>query len=65
MVAAYDGPMDALEWTPATVTAAVLTLAGEMAEHLRGPADVLAVGDVAGGCLDGADRPGAEGRHRT
>jgi DNA helicase II / ATP-dependent DNA helicase PcrA len=44
VVAAYDGPTDALEWTPATVTAAALTLAGEMAEHLRGPADVLATG---------------------
>jgi DNA helicase II / ATP-dependent DNA helicase PcrA len=44
VVAAYDGPTSALDWTPATVTAAVLALAGEMAEHLRGPADVLAVG---------------------
>ncbi len=45
VVAAYDGPMDATEWTPATVTYAVLTLAGEIAEHLRGPADVLEVGE--------------------
>ncbi len=44
VVAAYDGPTDAWEWTPATVTAAVLTLAGEMAEHLREAADVLATG---------------------
>lgn len=44
VVAAYDGPASALDWTPATVTAAVLTLAGEMGEHLRSPADVLAVG---------------------
>src|SRR5215467_14362627 len=44
VVAAYDGPTDALEWTPATVTAAVLTLAGEMAEHLRQPADVIETG---------------------
>src|SRR5215471_11834818 len=43
VVAAYDGPADALEWTPATVTAAVLSLAGEMAEHLRGAADVADV----------------------
>ncbi len=40
VVAAYDGPTDALDWTPATVTAAVLTLAGEMSEHLRGAGDV-------------------------
>src|SRR5580704_7023824 len=26
VVAAYDGPVDALEWTPATVTAAVISL---------------------------------------
>jgi DNA helicase-2/ATP-dependent DNA helicase PcrA len=44
VVSSYDGPMDALEWTPATVTAAVLTLAGEMSEHLRGAADVTALG---------------------
>ncbi len=45
VVAAHDGPMDALDWTPATVTAAVLMLAGEMAEHLRDPADVVATGE--------------------
>jgi DNA helicase II / ATP-dependent DNA helicase PcrA len=44
VVAAYEGPVDAIDWTPATVTAAVLTLAGEMAEHLRDPADVIEVG---------------------
>jgi DNA helicase II / ATP-dependent DNA helicase PcrA len=46
VVAAYEGPMDALEWTPATVTAAVLTLAGEMSEHLRAAADVTDAGHV-------------------
>ena len=45
VVAAYDGPVDAIEWTPRSVTAAVLQLAGELAEHLRGPADVRAVGE--------------------
>jgi DNA helicase-2/ATP-dependent DNA helicase PcrA len=44
VVAGYEGPMDATEWTPATVTAAVLTLAGELAEHLRDAADVVGVG---------------------
>src|ERR1700734_882604 len=44
-VAAYDGPMDAVGWTPQTVTAAVLQLAGNLAEHLREPADVIEVGD--------------------
>ncbi len=51
VVAAYDGPTDALEWTPATVTAAVLALAGEMAEHLRGPEDVLATGGWLESCV--------------
>jgi DNA helicase II / ATP-dependent DNA helicase PcrA len=45
VVAAYDGPMDAISWTPASVTAAVIDLAGELAEHLRGAADVRAVGE--------------------
>ena len=46
VVAAYDGPMDAISWTPSTVTAAVLDLSGELAEHLRRPADVTEVGAV-------------------
>jgi DNA helicase-2/ATP-dependent DNA helicase PcrA len=45
VVAAYGGPMDAVTWSPSSVTAAVLTLAGELAEHLRSPADVVAVGE--------------------
>jgi DNA helicase II / ATP-dependent DNA helicase PcrA len=44
VVAAYAGPMDAVSWAPATVTAAVIDLAGELAEHLRTADDVLAVG---------------------
>jgi DNA helicase II / ATP-dependent DNA helicase PcrA len=43
-VAAYEGPMDAVSWTPATVTAAVLDLAGELAEHLCTPAEVIQLG---------------------
>ena len=45
VVAAYDGPMDAIGWAPATVTAAVLDLSGELAEHLRGPGDVIEAGE--------------------
>src|SRR5215469_12389940 len=45
IVAAYDGPMNEVGWTPQTVTAAVLQLAGDLAEHLREPADVIEVGD--------------------
>ena len=35
VVDAYDGPMDAVEWAPDTVTKAVIALAGELSEHLR------------------------------
>jgi DNA helicase-2/ATP-dependent DNA helicase PcrA len=45
IVAAYDGPMDAVQWTPQTVTAAVLQLTGDLAEHLRSPAEVRTVGE--------------------
>jgi DNA helicase II / ATP-dependent DNA helicase PcrA len=45
VVAAHAGPMDAIGWTPSTVTAAVLDLSGELAEHLRRPGDVIEVGD--------------------
>jgi DNA helicase-2/ATP-dependent DNA helicase PcrA len=44
IVAAYDGPMDEVQWTPQTVTAAVLDLSGDLSEHLRSPADVRGVG---------------------
>ena len=45
IVAAYDGPMDAVQWTPQTVTAAVLQLTGDLAEHLRTADEVRAVGE--------------------
>jgi DNA helicase II / ATP-dependent DNA helicase PcrA len=45
VVAAYDGPVDAIDWAPRSVTAAVLQLAGELAEHLRVPADVVTIGE--------------------
>ena len=41
-VAAYDGPMDLVPNAESTITAAVVDLAGEMAEHLLGPDDVAA-----------------------
>jgi DNA helicase II / ATP-dependent DNA helicase PcrA len=44
IVAVYDGPMDEIIWTPQTVTAAVLELAGDLSEHLRETGDVTAVG---------------------
>jgi DNA helicase-2/ATP-dependent DNA helicase PcrA len=45
VVAAYAGPMDAVHWSPQSVTAAMLDLAGELAEHLADPADVYQIGD--------------------
>ena len=44
IVAAYNGPMDEIIWTPQTVTAAVLELAGDLSEHLRETGEVTAVG---------------------
>jgi DNA helicase-2/ATP-dependent DNA helicase PcrA len=45
VVSGYGGPMDAVTWSPPAVTAAVLMLAGELAEHLRTPGEVTGVGD--------------------
>ena len=45
VVAGYGGPVDKIAWTPGSVTAAVLELAGEMAEHLRSGAEVVTVGE--------------------
>jgi DNA helicase II / ATP-dependent DNA helicase PcrA len=62
VVSAYDGPMDATEWTPATVTAAVLTLAGELSEHLREAADVTAVGSwLADAAVPASSGPASSG----
>jgi len=58
VVAAHDGPMDAITWTPSTVTAAVLDLSAELAEHLRGPADVIGVGEWLANGVRGAVPPG-------
>ena len=45
VVATYSGPVDAIPWGPQEVTAAVLALAGELAEHLRSPEDVRQAGE--------------------
>ena len=45
-VAAYDGPMWAMDKRESTVTAAVVHLAGELAEHLRSPDEVSAYLDA-------------------
>lgn len=43
VVDSYDGPMEAIDRMPSTVTADVLSLAGELAEHLREPGEVRAL----------------------
>jgi DNA helicase-2/ATP-dependent DNA helicase PcrA len=62
VVASYDGPMDAISWTPASVTAAVLDLSGELAEHLRGPDDVRSSGEWLARRYGELPRPGALAR---
>lgn len=44
VVDAYNGPMDRIDWTPDTVTKAVMELAGDLSEHLRTADDVRRVG---------------------
>jgi DNA helicase II / ATP-dependent DNA helicase PcrA len=61
VVAAYDGPMDAITWTPSTVTAAVLDLSAELAEHLRSPAGVREVGEWLAARRDGLLTGGRDG----
>jgi DNA helicase-2/ATP-dependent DNA helicase PcrA len=43
VVEAYDGAMDDVDRAPTTVVGDVLSLAGELAEHLRDPGDVVEV----------------------
>ncbi|MFC5185342.1 ATP-dependent DNA helicase [Actinomadura harenae] len=45
VVDAYAGPMDKIDWSPDTVTKAVMELGGDLSEHLRGPEDVRRIGD--------------------
>ncbi|HVM28361.1 MAG TPA: ATP-dependent DNA helicase [Mycobacteriales bacterium] len=61
-VAGYDGPMDAVAWTEATVVQAVLHLAGELSEHLVTPADVRAVGAALDRLAEAAPKLLADGR---
>ncbi|WP_220432841.1 hypothetical protein, partial [Raoultella terrigena] len=48
VVMAWDGPMADIDKVESTVTNAVVSLSGELAEHLRTPADVE---DFAAGTL--------------
>jgi DNA helicase-2/ATP-dependent DNA helicase PcrA len=44
VVDSYDGPMDQIDWSPDTVTKAVMELSGDLSEHLRSGDDVRQVG---------------------
>ncbi len=56
-VQSYDGPMELVDKAESTVTGAVVDLAGEMAEHLRGPDEVAAHLEQVIAALEGV-RPG-------
>ncbi|NYG06193.1 DNA helicase-2/ATP-dependent DNA helicase PcrA [Phycicoccus badiiscoriae] len=63
VVAAYDGPMDDVQFAESTVTAAVVDLAGEMAEHLVEVGDVAAYLERVLAALDALPpHPGARGK---
>ncbi len=62
VVAGYGGPVDAIAWGPIETTAAMLALAGELAEHLRTPQDVQQVGAWLAEKSTGADRLPASAR---
>ncbi|MBE1534387.1 ATP-dependent helicase [Actinomadura algeriensis] len=44
VVDAYNGPMDRIDWSPDTVTKAVMELSGDLSEHLRTADDVRGIG---------------------
>ncbi len=57
-----DGPMDEIDWSPDTVTRAVIDLSGDLAEHLRTPDDVRRVGRWLEGQFELLDKPIAKQR---
>ncbi len=59
-VSRWDGPMDDVVKSEATVIQAVMALAGEMAEHVRTPAEVMEHLDAVLARLDGL--PDGEGK---
>ncbi len=59
-VSRWDGPMDDVVKSEATVVQAVMALAGEMAEHVRTPAEVMEHLDTVLARLDGL--PDGEGK---
>ena len=48
-VGAYDGPMDAVTWAESTVVQAVLSLAGDLSEHLVDPERPMGIANVEAG----------------
>ncbi len=56
VVESYDGAMDAVERAPTTVIGDVLALAGELAEHLRDPDEIVALTEQVRAHLIGLPR---------
>ena len=56
VVQGYDGPMGAVGYEARTVTNAVVDLAGELAEHLRAPAEVATLLDRVFDLVDALPR---------
>lgn len=56
VVESYDGPMDAVDRAAPTVTGDVLSLAADLAEHLRSPDEVRALSACIGGRLSALPR---------
>ena len=61
-VGSYDGPMEAVTWAESTVVQAVLSLAGDLAEHLVDADAVRAVGRHLDAMAAGAVKLRAPGR---
>lgn len=61
-VGSYDGPMEAVTWAESTVVQAVLSLAGDLAEHLVDAAAVRDVGRRLEAMAAGAVKLQAPGR---
>ncbi|HEU4910941.1 MAG TPA: ATP-dependent DNA helicase [Actinomycetes bacterium] len=60
VVESYDGPMDAVERAVTSTTADVLALAGELAEHLCDPADVVVLTERVRAHLESLPRAEAQ-----
>jgi DNA helicase-2/ATP-dependent DNA helicase PcrA len=61
-VGSYDGPMEAVAWAESTVVQAVLSLAGDLSEHLVDAAAVREVGERLRGTAEATGKLQAAAR---